>query len=65
MVLGFDEQKPYRMKSTYVHYLKDWVKLKSTITGKQYLTKAYRSGFYEPRNEEPTKVSWLLVWYDF
>ena len=27
MVLGFDEQKPYRIKSIYVHYLKDWVKL--------------------------------------
>ena len=28
MVLGFDEQKPYQIKSIYVHYLKDWVKLK-------------------------------------
>ena len=57
MVLGFEEQKPYQIKSIYVHYLKNWVKLKSNVTGKQYLTRAYRSGFYEPKNEQPTKVS--------
>ena len=52
MIVGFDHESPYSLQSTYVHYVDELVKITSTRTRKEFITKYYYLGLFEPLGED-------------